>query len=132
GEEKESEAKKTQEPFSDAEAVALLKRITEGMEKDKLYTDSSLTVRKLAKQLSLTQRDVSRVINERLNKNFNDFLNHYRVEETKKLLTDSKNKEIQILDIAFQVGFNSKSSFNSVFKKFTGLSPSQYRAKYNR
>ena len=103
-------------------------RLLDFMEKEKPYLDCELTVKDLADRLIMAPKDLSQVINERSGKNFCDFINHYRIEEAKKLLTRSvKDKDMSILNIAFDVGFNSKSSFNLVFKKTTGLTPSQFR-----
>jgi tetratricopeptide (TPR) repeat protein len=100
------------------------------IEEKKPYLDCELTVNVLAEQLAISTRHLSQVINEQIDKNFCDFINHYRVEEAKKILMQTKeNKEISILNIAFDVGFNSKSSFNTVFKKHTGMTPSQFRKK---
>ena len=62
--------------------------------------------------------------------NFNQFLNKYRIEEAKKRLKDPEENQFVVLKIAYDVGFNSKSTFNTAFKKFTGMSPSQYRETY--
>ena len=72
---------------------------------------------------------VSQAINEGLKRNFYDLINGYRVEEAKQLLVDSKNMNFTILSIGFEAGFNSKTTFNTVFKKFTGSTPTEYREK---
>ena len=64
-----------------------------------------------------------------MKKNFYDLINGYRVEEAKRLLLDSKNMNYTILSVGFEAGFNSKTTFNTVFKKFTGLAPTDYRDK---
>ena len=71
----------------------------------------------------------SQIINENLNKNFFDFVNDYRINEVKKCLSDSKFSHYTLLAIAYECGFNSKSSFNSLFKIKTGLTPSEYQKK---
>jgi AraC-like DNA-binding protein len=68
------------------------------------------------------------VINQRFHKNFNDFINDYRIEEAKKMLGHKKTRDYKLLTIAYEVGFNSKTTFNVVFKKKVGMTPSQYRA----
>ena len=75
-------------------------------------------------------RWLSQIINEELNKNFYDLVNYYRIEEAKKLLV-SVNGERTILDIAYDVGFNTKSSFNRAFKKQTRMTPSQFKQKFS-
>jgi AraC-like DNA-binding protein len=97
------------------------------METEKPYTDSELTLQKLAGKLSIPARHLSRIINERLKQNFADFVNSYRVEEAKRRLADLSQRHYSVLAIAEEVGFNSKSSFNLVFKKHTNMTPSQFR-----
>lgn len=105
---------------------ALLKLVNE----EKPHLDPDITLQKLAKRLDITKEDLSRVINEQLKKNFKNFINERRIDEAKKRILDPKEKDFVLLKIAFDVGFNSKSAFNASFKKFTGLSPSQYRKKH--
>jgi AraC-like DNA-binding protein len=97
------------------------------METEKPYTQSDLTLQQLAERLAIPTRHLSRVINERLNQNFADFVNSYRVEEAKRRLIDPAKKHYSILAVAEEVGFNSKSSFNSVFKKHANMTPSEFR-----
>jgi len=99
------------------------------MEKDKLYQEPELTLQQLADKIQLSSYQVSQAINDGLKKNFYDIINGYRVEEAKRLLLDSKNKNYTILSVGFEAGFNSKTTFNTVFKKFTGLTPTEYRDK---
>lgn len=101
------------------------------METEKPFIDGELTLQKLAKKLSIPTQHLSQVINERLNQNFVDFINTYRVEEAKKRLVDPAKKHYSILAIAEEVGFNSKSSFNLVFKKHTNMTPSEFRKTAN-
>jgi AraC-like DNA-binding protein len=107
-----------------------LRRLVETMEKEKLYLDGDLTLQKLAERLSIHPHHLSQVINERLNQNFFDFINSYRVEEAKKRLVDPSEKHFSIIAIAGEVGFNSKSAFNSVFKKYVNMTPSEWRKTY--
>lgn len=104
-----------------------VRRLLETMEKEKLYLDSDLTLQKLAGRLSIHPHHLSQVINERLHQNFFDFINSYRVEEAKKRLIDPSEKHFSIIAIAGEVGFNSKSAFNSVFKKYVNMTPSEWR-----
>jgi AraC-like DNA-binding protein len=98
------------------------------MEKYKPYLDEDITIRTLAEQVSIPIHHLSIVINSRLNKNFSSFINEYRVNEALRLLRESSDEKINILSVAFQSGFNSKSSFNSAFKKITGKAPSEFRS----
>lgn len=97
--------------------------------KNESYKDHSITLGKFSKNLSLTPHIVSQVINEQLSCNFNDFINSYRIDEAKKMLSDTGMKNITVASIAYDCGFNTLSAFNTAFKKFTGLTPSQYRNK---
>lgn len=97
------------------------------MENEKPYLDSKLSLKQLAAFLELSTNHTSQVINENLNKNFFDFVNDYRINEVKKCLSDSKYGHYTLLGIAYECGFNSKSSFNSLFKIKTGLTPSEYQ-----
>ena len=69
------------------------------------------------------------MINETVGQNFFDFVNRYRIEEAKKLLANPADKKITVLEVLYEVGFNSKSSFNTLFKKHTGLTPSEFKKK---
>lgn len=109
-----------------------LKEIVELMEKEQPYLDPDITLARLAEKLDISKEVLSQVINRELYLNFNAFLNRYRVEEAKKRLRDPKENQFVVLKIAHDVGFNSKSSFNAVFKKMTGISPTQYREKYQK
>jgi len=104
-----------------------LKKLLLLMETEKPYTDGDLTVQKLAERLTIPAQHLSQTINEKLNQSFSEFINTYRVEEAKRQLLDSKKKHYSILAIAEEVGFNSKSSFNAVFKKYTNTTPSEFR-----
>ena len=104
-----------------------LNKLLQFMEKERPFTDGDLTIQKLAQKLSIPGPHLSQTINERLGKSFPDFINSYRIEEAKKRLLDPALKHLSILGIAEEVGFSSKSSFNSVFKKHTGITPSEFR-----
>jgi AraC-like DNA-binding protein len=109
------------------QSAKYLKRLQQAMEPDKVYTDGNLTLQKLSAKLSIPVQHLSQVVNEQLNQNFLDFINMHRVEEVKRRLVDVDLKHLSILAIAEDVGFNSKSSFNAVFKKYTGITPSEFR-----
>lgn len=100
------------------------------MKEEKPYLDPNMTVTKLAKRLGVSKEHISQTINQSFYMNFNQFLNKYRIEEAKERLKDPKESQYVVFKIALDVGFNSKSTFNTAFKKFTGMNPSQYREKY--
>jgi AraC-like DNA-binding protein len=105
----------------------ILNRVLDYMKKEKPYLNSELTLNELAKRLGLSPRLLSIIINQKLNQNFFDFINRYRVEEAKKLLVNPDYQKYTILSIAFDAGFNSKSSFNLAFKRYENATPSQFR-----
>ncbi|WP_298762717.1 AraC family transcriptional regulator [uncultured Polaribacter sp.] len=93
----------------------------------KPYLNPSLSIRNLAEEIQMNPRDLSVLINQNLNQHFFDFVNEYRIEEAKEMLKNPAKKEFTVLEILYEVGFNSKSSFNTAFKKHTGLTPTQFR-----
>lgn len=113
--------------LSSQRAERHLQKLLQIMESEKLYTDCELSLQKVAARLSIPPHHLSQIINERLNQSFSDFVNLYRVEEVKRNLLDPSKKHYSLLAIAEDSGFNSKSSFNSVFKKYTNITPSEFR-----
>ena len=105
----------------------IVRRIIVLMEREKLYQETELTLQQLADKLQLPTYQVSQAINEGMKRNFYDLVNSYRVEEAKRLLLDPKNTNYTILSVGFEAGFNSKTTFNTVFKKFTGRTPTEFR-----
>ena len=106
-------------------------RLDKLMKEEKFYLDSNLTLKQLADLLEISNHNLSQIINTRLNQNFFDYINQYRVEEVKHYLDDPQKKNITLLSLGFDAGFNSKSSFNSIFKRYTGLTPSEYQKQIN-
>lgn len=95
------------------------------MKKNKPYLNSQLSLYDLASSLDYSSHELSALLNKFLKINFYDFVNNYRVEEAKKRLK-MNNQKFTVLAIAFDCGFNSKASFNRIFKQKTGLTPSEY------
>jgi len=110
----------------DISEVVLLK---EHMKTSEPFLDATLTIDDLASQLEIPTKDLSVLINHNLNQHFFDFVNSYRIKKAMHILQDPANKRLTILEILYEVGFNSKSSFNTAFKKHTHLTPTQYREK---
>ena len=104
----------------------ITKLIMQTIENEQLYLKSDFTIDILAKHIEISRTYISQVINEKFNMNFNGFINEYRVKEARRILTDETNKNLTIETMALSVGFGSKSSFNSAFKKYTGVTPSFY------
>ena len=111
----------------DREKQAILGQLQQHMQSQKPYLEPDLTLEDLAGQIVIKPKLLSQVINELLQKNFFLFINHYRIEEAKRLLDNPKDKKITVLEVMYQVGFNSKSSFNTLFKKETGITPSEFK-----
>jgi AraC-like DNA-binding protein len=104
-----------------------IKLLTSYMETEKPYLNPALSVRNLAEEIKMNSRDLSILINQNLNQHFFDFVNEYRIKQAMKILKNPSKKEFTVLEILYEVGFNSKSSFNTAFKKHTGITPTQYR-----
>jgi AraC-like DNA-binding protein len=94
---------------------------------EKLYLEPDLSLSKLNKRLGKSTQSISSVINQYGRRNFNDYINYYRIQDAKALLSKGESEKYTISSIAFDMGFSSLSSFNSAFKKFEGTTPSAYR-----
>lgn len=108
---------------------SLANRLTEHIETAKPFLNEDLSLSLLAEQSEIPQSYLSQVINQHFQINFYDFVNRYRVEEAKTKLASSDFDHLSILGIAFECGFKSKSSFNRYFKKYTGVSPSEFKKR---
>ncbi len=97
------------------------------MENEMPFLDADLSLRTLAEQMGLSSNQLSWLINESIGKNFSSFINQYRMEAFKTMAKDPRNEHITIEGLAYDCGFNSKTVFNTYFKKQTGLTPSQFR-----
>lgn len=96
----------------------------------KPFLDASLTLYELSDQINIPSKDLSLLINRDLNQHFFDFVNGYRIRMAMDILKDPAKKAFTVLEILYEVGFNSKSSFNTAFKKYTDNTPTEYRKKY--
>jgi len=108
-------------------ATGLHKKLLKTMAEEKPYLDAKLSLSGLAQLLEISSNQLSQIINQEAQVNFHDFVNNYRVEEF--IQKAKKNKNFSLLALAFDSGFNSKSSFNTIFKKQKRLTPSQYLSK---
>jgi AraC-like DNA-binding protein len=123
--EAESERKPLSVNLAGFEAEELLARLDALMRKKKLYRDPDLTVATLARSIDIPPRLLSELINHRLDMNFRNYVNSFRLEEVKRLL--SQDGSTKILEAAFACGFNSKGNFNALFVKTTGKTPREWR-----
>lgn len=117
--------------ISEAEITAIHQRLNALMRTEKLYTNPELTLSELAQKIPVHPNTLSQVINTVEGKNFFDYINFQRVEEFKRLVLLPENSQYTLLALAYECGFNSKTSFNRNFKKATGLSPSAHIMKQN-
>jgi len=113
--------------LSDESKEMILARITKEMEDNRYFTNNLASLSGLSKQINESSHHVSQVINEKPNKNFYELLAVYRVEYAKKLIREDKEIKLTVEELAELVGYNSKSSFNTAFKKYTSKTPSEYR-----
>jgi AraC-like DNA-binding protein len=105
----------------------ILGKLLHFMRSERPYLEPEITIEKLAKRLAVKRHHLTEVINEGLEKNFFLFINEYRIASVKHALADEDGQSRTLLDIAYDAGFNSKSSFNLAFKRIMGTTPSQYR-----
>jgi AraC-like DNA-binding protein len=115
------------EAFKADDSSTLFKEISKLIVEDKLYLESDLSLSKLSGLIGQTNQKTSSIINQYAKRNFNDFINYYRIQDAKNILADIENQKFTISSVAFDTGFSSLSSFNSAFKKFEGKTPSMYR-----
>ena len=93
---------------------------------DRVYRDNSINLETLAEKLNTTRHNASQIINEHFDMNFFELINKFRIEEAIDLLAEDKNGNLNIIDIAYEVGYNNKVTFNKAFKKATSLTPTQF------
>ncbi|GAA4275832.1 hypothetical protein GCM10022259_05560 [Aquimarina mytili] len=118
--------KKIESKTQSSDFIIKKERLQNFIENEKPYLDPDLNLVELSKKLNMTRAELSELINEGFRLNFNDFINKYRVDAVKQMLTNGKNQQLSLLGIAYECGFNSKATFNRVFKKVTQTSPTEY------
>ncbi|MBN2633584.1 MAG: helix-turn-helix transcriptional regulator [Bacteroidales bacterium] len=126
-EEKGEGEKYAKSGLRDDQARQYLKKIIKVVEEKKLYLNRDLSIQDLAEETAIARHHITQVLNEHHGKNFFTFINEYRVQEVIDRFRDPKNNNFTILAIAYDSGFNSKTTFNSIFKNQTGITPSEYR-----
>jgi AraC-like DNA-binding protein len=104
-----------------------LSKLQQFMMDEKPYLNPTLTIQDVSNTIQIPTRELSILINHQLDQHFYDFVNSYRIEHAKEILQDTAKSKHTILEILYEVGFNSKSSFNTAFKKHTGYTPTDYR-----
>lgn len=116
--------------LEESKADQYLEKLLLYMEDEQPYMDGDLKLEDLADKLEIPRHHLSQIINERLGKNYFEFINSYRVREAKRILSDPGRADDIILRIALESGFNNKTTFNSAFKSEVGTTPSKYRKKH--
>jgi AraC-like DNA-binding protein len=112
-----------------SECEEIVRTLTDYMKSEKPYLMPSLSVDDLTKKINIPARNLSQALRTCLNKNFYDLINDYRIEEVKQLIADKSYQNQTFLALAYTAGFNSKSVFNAAFKKYTGMTPREYKNK---
>ena len=112
--------------LTEAEANNYTQQLQAYLEHEKPYLDSQLSLKALAQALKLHPNQLSWLINEKMGHNFNQFINAYRIEQFKQLAQNPTHAHLSILGLAYESGFNSKTVFNTYFKKATGMTPKQW------
>ena len=110
----------------------IIKKLEDHMLSKAPFMDSSLSLYDLAKQIDVPSRELSIAINHVLNKHFFDYVNEYRINKSMEIIKNSDDDKLTVLEVLYEVGFNSKSSFNTAFKKFTGFTPTEFKKKAAR
>lgn len=115
-----------QKRLADSQVAYLRDKLERLMRQEKAFLDNELSLPLLAQRMEISSHELSFLINEVYGENFYAFVNRYRVEEAKCLLLSQKPDQLNMLGIAYQAGFNSKTTFNTTFKKLTGLTPTEF------
>ena len=121
------ENKNETQTISEKEYQEDLEKLKKYMIEEKPFLNPSLTIQEVSAAIGIPVRNLSVLINHKLEQHFYDFVNSYRIENAMEILKDSTKNKVTILEILYDVGFNSKSSFNTAFKKHTGNTPTSYR-----
>jgi len=128
----EKKEKYKSSPLNDQFAAECIKKLNNLMEVEKIYCDENLSLHSLAEKLSIPHHQLSQILNEKLNRNFSDFINFYRIEEAKRIFRTAKGADKKITAVAFDVGFNTMVAFYNAFKKYTNMTPAQYKKKVGK
>jgi len=112
-----------------ADQNQLKEKLENHMRKEEPFLDPSLTIYDLSKQIGTSIKELSLLINHDLNQHFFDYVNGFRIRKAMEIFKNTNDDKLTVLEVLYEVGFNSKSSFNTAFKKFTGTTPSEFKRK---
>ncbi len=115
---------------SGIDPASVISRLEAVMSQKRLYADEELSLKQAADEIDITPHQLSRILNETLNVNFNNYINKFRIDEASRLLV--RDPERSVISVAYEVGFNSKSSFYDAFSRFTGKSPQAFRLEHKK
>jgi len=125
----ESKSKYEGSTLTSENAKLYTNRLKIFMETEKPHLIPSITINELSEKLSIPAKHLSQLVNEQFQKNFFDFINSYRIEEAKRYLVKKSRRNLNISQILYEVGFNSKAAFNRAFSRHVGMSPKEFRKK---
>ena len=115
-------------PIPDKASITVIQKLDAVMKDQKLFQNPELSITDLSKAVGISERTISGAINKN-GKNFYQFINEYRVNEVQEKLKNPQNHNLKIISMAYDSGFNSKASFNRIFKSYTGLTPKEYQSQ---
>jgi AraC-like DNA-binding protein len=121
-----NQPKYSQSTLSDEKIQLIEKELNDYMINQKPYLNGNLTIQNISDYLNIPRQYISQVLNDKIGLSFSDYLSAFRIEEFKQKANDPAYKNFTILALAIESGFNSKTSFNTSFKKHTGITPSEY------
>ncbi len=113
--------------LTDSLSCELMQNLMRLFSTEKIYKENDICLEGVAQRLNTTRHNASQVINEHFNMNFHELVNKYRIQEAKSILETDRQKNLNIIDVAYEVGYNNKVTFNKAFKKDTQLTPSEYQ-----
>lgn len=119
----------TDDGFSAAQIMEMNRKLTVAMKEQMLFRQPNLTIQQLAVELGTPAKEITKFLSEQHQMNFSEYVNHHRIEYVKELLHSSVAEKYTLVSLAELSGFASKSSFNAIFKKITGLTPSEYKKR---
>lgn len=129
---KEAEAKYSRSTLKPEQLILLKERLIQLMEEKKPFLNSELKIQQLSEMMGISSHQLSQLVNEQLGLSYPEFIHKYRIREAERLLSDPNYAETKILSIAFDVGYSNKATFNSAFKKLTGMSPLEFKRAQSR